>query len=107
MFVFLVHTKSNAQSEKVVSKLDTITNTYQYRITFNQVQDNVGSTSLVEHMTDYFKTKIEYNKDLNQYIFLANKNMEQSELSHNFSQEITFFKKILINLNVSYEKISE
>lgn len=66
---------------------------YQYRLTFNQGYNN---PTLIDSMSDYFRTKVEYNKDLNQFIFVSNKDMEQSEISLNFSQEITLFRKILI-----------
>ena len=66
---------------------------YQYRLTFNQGYYN---QSLIDSMCDYFRTKIDYNKDLNQFIFVTDKDVEQSEISLKFSQEITLFRKIPI-----------
>lgn len=67
---------------------------YQYRITFTRVTST--QSSLVENMSDFFRTKIEYYENINQYIFITDKDVEQSEFSKNFSQEITLFKKIRI-----------
>ena len=74
---------------------DTLKN-FQYRVSFNHVCNH---QYLMESMTDYLKTKIEYNKDLNQFIFVSNKDLEQSEISLNLIQEITFFRKIVIKIN--------
>lgn len=71
---------------------------YQYRITFTQI--NGLRSSLIEDMSNFFKTKVDYCKDLDQYIIISDKDLDQHQFSENFSQEITLFKKIKITSNL-------
>jgi len=91
LFVSLISFNIKSQDSLKVS-VDTVFS-YQYRLTFNQGYYN---PTLIDSMSDYFRTKVEYNKDLNQFIFITDKDIEQSEISLNFYQEITLFRKIPI-----------
>lgn len=71
-----------------------IENKYQYRITFNKVFDGFNESFLLESLTDFFQSKVEYNKNLNQFTIVSTKFVDQSKFSKNFKQEIELFKRI-------------
>ena len=98
LFVVLVSFKSFSQTQdSLLIKEDSSLTNYLYRVKFD---DNFVKQTLIETMTEMFKTKIEYNKDLNQYIFVTNEDIDQSELSKNLAQQVTFFRKVLVKTNL-------
>lgn len=71
-----------------------IENRYQYRIIFNNSFDGYNETILIELLTDFFETKVNYDKNLNQFIIVSTKDIDQSNFARNFKQEISLFKRI-------------
>lgn len=69
-------------------------NKYQYRITFNKAFDGFNETFLIESLTDFFESKVDYNKNLDQFIIVSTKYIDQPKFSINFKQEILLFKRI-------------
>lgn len=86
---------------ETIEDIDDTTEIYQYRITLNQSYDGFNETFLVQSMTDFFETKVEYSRDLNQFILISTKDVDQSNFARNFHQEIVKYKKIQLKANIN------
>lgn len=86
---------------ETIEDFDGETEIYQYRITLNQTYDGFNETFLVQSMTDFFETKVEYSRDLNQFILISTKDVDQSNFARNFHQEIVKYKKIQLKANIN------
>lgn len=80
---------------------ETIQDAYQYRITLNQTYDGFNETFLVQSMTDFFETKVEYSRELNQFILVSTKDVDQSIFAKTFNQQIMKYKKIPLKTNIN------
>jgi len=113
LFSNLLYSQTNDTSEiildttqfseiiETIQDVDGVTEIYQYRITLNQTYDGFNETFLIQSMTDFFETKVEYSRDLNQFILISTKDVDQSNFARNFHQEIVKYKKIQLKANIN------
>ena len=97
----ILDTTQFSEITETIEDIDDTTEIYQYRITLNQSYDGFNETFLVQSMTDFFETKVEYSRDLNQFILISTKDVDQSNFARNFHQEIVKYKKIQLKANIN------
>lgn len=69
------------------------TSIFQYRVGFSQ-DGSFSPETLSSNMRDLFKSNIDFNQTLNQFIFTTKEDITQADLSKNLDMIVTYFKKI-------------
>ena len=75
------------------SQTEDSTSIFQYRVGFSQ-DGSFSPETLSSNMRDLFKSHVDFNQTLNQFIFTTNEDITQADLSKNLDMIVTYFKKI-------------
>lgn len=92
-------TKDTTNIVETIESVEKLEETYLYRIIVNQNYDGFNDICLIHSMIDFFQTKIEYDKMLNQFMFVSTKDVDESYFNRIFNQQVLKYKKVVLSKN--------